>query len=696
MLTQKTAVTLALLLVCFPAAPQSQAQTPSSASAQPGSILTGKLLSTGAAPQGAAPTSDEQARTTQEITLGQLLARMDAAATLMGRGQVKDAIAAYLPILRAEPNFAALADQKSVLLTQTDTLQKQIFQQQRQISLQSASDTDTMATQKIALEGQLAAVQKLLDLQAPFAEAHANLAHLLVQTGAAAAGLAQYQDAVRLRPALKNTLRPAILHAHLAEADRLAALGKPEAAAEYQAAINLDPANASAHAGLGNLLLALGKPGKAVPELQEAVRRDPANADAALTLGLALYRAGQQEPARQQWRHLAGSRDPRTALEARGMLDRYLLTPQAPSAASAPMLNAPMLKAPMLSVQDLEVQRCREQVRNYPNEAYTHNNLALALYHAKQKSESLEEVQTALHLDPDSVAAHTNLGMLLSDNKNTDAALGEYKRALKLDSENGAVHNDLGVVYFNCQQWKLAEYEFRKALTSDHSDPYAHHNLANTLLQEGRLADSIRECGKTLEYDPKFFAACGTRGLVEDKLGQPSLGLADLKRTVHADADPAQALLNLENPLRQFAGHRLAASQFREILRSYPQTAGGEAALGRLLLADGQDDEAVAEFRIVIGLQPGDASSHFLLARALLRMGQVPDSIAEAQEALRLEPRSGDAMNTLGLALYQLGRKAEGRAEWLAAAKSDNRDAARNAAGLLGEFPENDEVEASK
>ena len=680
--TQKTTATLALLLL-LPSAPQSRAQTP--AQSPPRSVLTTKPLNAGAAPvpQDAAPTSDEQVRKTQEITLGDLLTRMDAAATLMGRGQTREAIAAYLPILHAEPNFSALADQKSVLLTQTDALQKQIFQQQRQISLQSASDTDAMATQKIALEGQLAAVQKLLDLQAPFAEAHANLAHLLVESGAAAAGLAQYEAAIRLRPALKNTLRPALLHAHLTEADRLAALGRPEAAAEYREAINLDPANASAHAGLGNLLLALGKPEEALPELQEAARRDPANAEAALTLGLALYRSGQQEPARRQWRRLAGSQDERTAAEAQGMLDRYRLTPAASG-------------APMLSVQDLEVQRCREQVRNYPNEASTHNNLALALYHAKQKAEAFQEVQTALHLDPDSLEAHTNLGMLLRDDKQGDGAVEEYKRALKIDSENGAIHNDLGVVYFDRQQWKLAEYEFRKALALDHSDPYAHHNLANTLLQEGRLAESIRECGKTLEYDPKFFAAYGTRGLIEDKEGEAASGLADLKLTVHSDPDPAQALLNLEDPLRQFAGHRLAALQFREILRGYPQTAEGEAALGRLLLADGQDEEAAAEFRIVLGLQSGDASSHFLLARALLRQGQVPEAIAEAREALRLEPRSGDAMNTLGLALYQSGQKPEGRAEWDAAAKSDDKDAARNAAGLLSEFPQDDQVEASK
>lgn len=633
-------------------------------------------LSGGAAPvpQPAAPTASEQVRTAQETSLAQLLVRMDAAATLMGRGQTKDAIAAYLPLLQSEPNFDALASQRSALQSQTEELQQQMFRVQRQDPALSTPQADALATQKIALEGQLAAARKLLALQSPFAEVHANLAHLLVQTGAASAGILQYQQAIRLRPALKAALRPAILHAHLAEADRLARLGRPEAAAEYGEALTLDPSNASAHFGLGSLLLALNKASDAVPQLQEAVRQDPSGTDTALTLGLALYRSGREEDARQQWRHLAEGRDPNAAAEAQGMLDRYLLRPAASTAL-------------LLNVLDLEVQHCREMVRNYPNESYTHNNLGLALYHAKQKAEALQEVQTALHLNPDSVEAHTNLGMLLNDDKHGDAALEEYQRALKLDSDNGGVHNDLGVVYFNRQQWKQAEYEFRKALQGDHSDPYAHHNLANTLLQEGQLAGSIQECGKTLQYDPTFYAACGTRGLVEDKLGQAALGLADLKLTVQSSDNPAQSLLNLEEPLRQFAGRHLAVRQFREILRSYPQTAGGEEALGRLLLADGQDKEAVAEFQIVNSLQADRAASHFLMARALLRLNRLDEAKAEARAALILEPQSGDARNILGLALYQAGQTKEGRAEWEAAEKSDNKDAARNAAGLLSEFP---------
>lgn len=625
-----------------------------------------------------APTSDEQVRKKQEQTLSGVTVRFDAAAALMRLGLTKEAIAAYSPLFQSEPNFEELTAEAADLKIRTEALQEQIFQVQRGDPSLSTPVADSMATQKTAMEGQRQAVDKLLQLEPAFAEAHANMAHLLMESGAVAGSLRHYADAVRLRPALAASLRPAIVHAHLAEADRLAQLGRPEAAEEYRDALKLDPHNASAHLGLGSLLLALGKAKDAVPELQNAVQLDPSLTDAALTLGLALYRGGHEEEARRQWRRLADNPDPRVSEEAHGMLDRYLLTP-------AP---AGSLPSGLLNVAALEVQHCREQVRNYPKEAFAHNNLALALFHAKQKEEALQEVQAALKIDPDSVDAHTNLGMILVDKEQGDAAVEEYKRALALDSDNGAVHNNLGVVYYNRQQWKQAEYEFRKALEGDLRDPYAHHNLASALLQEGHLAESIKECGKTLGYDPNYFPAYSTRGLVEDKLGRDVQGLADLRRVVQAAGDPAQALLDLADPLRQFAGPTLAARQFQDILRLYPPSAAGEEALGRLLLAGGQDTAAAGEFQRTVELDPSRATGHFLLARALLRLSRQAEAASEARAALKIEPKSAEALNTLGMALYQDGQTKEGRAQWQAVLSLDNKDAARNAAGLLQEFPE--------
>lgn len=662
--------------------------SPSLCSAQAPSPVAPSELSHGASPDLSqssrtdpaprpAPTADEQVRQGQQQKLIGVVAHFDAAAGLMRLGLTKEAIAAYLPLFQSEPNFADLTAQAVDLKMQTEALQKQIFEVQRQDPALSTPIADNLATKKIALEGQKQAIDKVLQLEPAFAEAHANLAHLLVASGAVSGSLRHYDDAVRLRPSLAATLKPAMLHAHLLEADRLAKLGEPDAVSEYRTALRLDPLNASAHFGLGSLLLALNKAKDAVPELQDAVRLDPNLADAALALGLALYRSGHGEDARQQWRQLAQSPDPRVSTEAHGLLDRYLLEPASGGAPHAPLLN----------VFEMEVQRCREQVRNYPNEAFAHDNLSLALFHAKHKDEALQEVQTALKLDPDSIEAHTNLGMLLGDKQQNDAAVEQFKQALRLDSENGAVHNNLGVVYFGRQQWKQAEYEFRKALEGDHKDAYAHYNLAATMLQEGRLAESIKECGKTLAYDPNFVAANGTRGLVEDKLGQTALGFADLKRAVEGAGDPAEALQNLADPLRQFAERRVAARQFQDLLRLYPETAGGEEALGRLLLAAGQDEAAAGEFRRAVQLDHSRVSSHFLLARALLRLDRPEDAAAQARGALKLEPQSAEALNTLGMALYQLGQTKEGRAQWQAVLALDNKDAARNAAGLLQEFP---------
>ncbi|MCY3928167.1 MAG: tetratricopeptide repeat protein [Acidobacteria bacterium] len=72
-----------------------------------------------------------------------------------------------------------------------------------------------------------------------------------------------------------------------------------EAAAEYERAARLMPANAHAHAGLGRLALAAGDPGGAVGHLSRARDLAPENRSFAVTLAQAHARAGEQKLARE-------------------------------------------------------------------------------------------------------------------------------------------------------------------------------------------------------------------------------------------------------------------------------------------------------------------------------------------------------------------------------------------------------------
>jgi superkiller protein 3 len=628
-----------------------------------------------------APSPEELAENVQALAVHALQTRLASASALDAQARGNDAAAEYRAALAMQPNFVALAAQSGSLNARRDALQEQIFKAQKAHDFETV---DSLATTLVSLDRLLTRVRQLLDLQPAFADAHANLARLLVQEGAPSEGLAQYAQAIQLRPALAGTLRAGVARAHLAEADRRARLSDPGAAAEYQEAARLAPESGQAQFGLGSALLAKGRAAEAQAALTEAIRLRPNDAQAALMLGMALYQGGRREEAHAQWRRYAQGRDAAAADQARAMMARY------------PVAATP---APGEPAESAEIRRYREQVRDYPYEAYAHNNLGLALYHQKRRDEALTEVQEALRLDPKSLEARNNLGMMLRDGGQDDQAELQYKRALKLDSDNAAVHNNLGIVYFNRQQWKAAEGEFRKALEVEHADSYAHHNLANALFQQGRLAEAARECGKALRYDPAFGPAYAVRGLIEDRQGRADAGAADLLRAASLAPDKVQAALDLAEELRQVPDHALAADQYARLLRDLPDSAGARDALGGLLLSAERPAEAAAQFRAALRVGAGraassdsdgwrPAASRLHLAVALLRLDRNGEAAGEAREAVRLDPRLAPAFNALGTALYRVGRRREARQQWQAALTLCDPEAAHNAAGLLREFPE--------
>jgi len=126
------------------------------------------------------------------------------------------------------------------------------------------------------------------------AASHAALERLrgddLNLSGSNIAAIAQYKEALRLRPdnaAARNSLGSA-----------LDAKGQHDAAiAEFKEAIRLKPDNAAAHYNLGFALNADGQRDAAIAEYKEALRPEPDFAAAQNNLGSALDDKGQQDAA---------------------------------------------------------------------------------------------------------------------------------------------------------------------------------------------------------------------------------------------------------------------------------------------------------------------------------------------------------------------------------------------------------------
>ncbi len=603
-----------------------------------------------------------------------------AADALAASGRWKEATDEYQKALGLEPDFAALQSEADALSAQSVTLQDQVFDAQKRHDDQAA---DAAQAAKGDADRRLRADQDTLALRDAFGKAHANEGVALDRLDRESEALAQFDAALRLAPALAARVGPLQAGAHQRRGEAEAVRGLSEAVPDYREAIRLVPSLAPAHRGLGQALLAQGRPEEAAGELREAARLAPADARTRLLLGTALIQTGQAVAARAEWESAGRGRDAAVRESALRLLDQY--PPDAPTALVA--ASAAPAAHPKPS-EGADVTQARERVRFSPDDPMARNDLGLALHRAGQDAPALAELRRAVRLDPDSDLAHTNLGLVLSGAGQTEAALKEYREALKAGPEDWVAHLNLGALLADGGRWREAEVEFRAAVRFAKDDPGTHLNLGSALAAEGRLPEAAHEFARAAQLGPRLAAAHANLGFVWDRMGRSGESVAEYRRAVELVPDRAQAFLDMARALRDLPNRAQSVASYRAVMGLFPDHAAAHAGLAELLLAAGNSEGAGAEFQAALWRQPDLEAACAGLGRVRLGQGRLDDALRACRQAVALDGADAHARTVLGLALYQSGDKAGGRRQWQQVAASGDAPAAKNAAGLLQEFPE--------
>jgi superkiller protein 3 len=196
----------------------------------------------------------------------------------------------------------------------------------------------------------IAHLQKALEFQPDYAEAHDNLGSALFLKGRVDEAIAQFQKALEIKPDSAepyNNLGLALLQKGRVD----------EAIAQFQKALEIQPDSAEAY---NNLCTAFGRKGqldKAITYSQKALEIQPDYAEAHNNLGSALFLEGRVDEAIAQFQ------------------------------------------------KTLEIQ---------PDSAEPHNNLGNALRQKGRISEAIPHYQKALEIQPQSVPVQNNLAWVLA------------------------------------------------------------------------------------------------------------------------------------------------------------------------------------------------------------------------------------------------------------------------------------------
>lgn len=127
-------------------------------------------------------------------------------------------------------------------------------------------------------------------------------------------------------------------------------------------------------------------------------------------------------------------------------------------------------------------------VRQAPDYAVAHNNLAMALAQTGLFEQALVHAQKAVSLHPIFAEAYNNMGNIISSMGKTDEAIRLYQKALQLSPGYAEAHNNLGIAYYATNRLQKSIFHFRQALREN---PYYTDAQNNLKIAESALSKRI-------------------------------------------------------------------------------------------------------------------------------------------------------------------------------------------------------------
>jgi tetratricopeptide (TPR) repeat protein len=251
-----------------------------------------------------------------------------------------------------------------------------------------------------------------------------------------------------------------------------------------------------------------------------------------------------------------------------------------------------------------------ETLRQNPDAAVAHANLAKALAERGDLDDALSHFSAAASLDPRNWTWHYDYGSVLMVRGYRDRAVVEFTEAIRLDPENVVSRNKLAQVL---TERAIAEYQTAVRLSP--LDPRAYIRWSSALNELDRPAEAADRANAALKIDPNSSAA-------HYELGYALLRLGDADR---------------------------AAAQYLEAIRLNPSDARAHNNLADLLNHQHKPAEAAKHAQAAIRINPDLAEAHFNLGNAYAEQSMRPEAAREYREAIRLKPNFEQAQANLRL-----------------------------------------------
>jgi tetratricopeptide (TPR) repeat protein len=215
-----------------------------------------------------------------------------------------------------------------------------------------------------------------------------------------------------------------------------------------------------------------------------------------------------------------------------------------------------------------------------------------------------------------------------------------------------------------CRNYADSETLWRATLRSAPNASIAHNNLAQALLDKGKLDEAMRLSAEVLAVNPKDAVAQNNLGFALLEKGRVEEAISHLQAAIAAQPNAPDAYYNLGRALLKKEQFETAIANFQMAVRLRPDFPNAWCNLGFASLQAGRLPEAVAHYERALALAPDYPLAHNDLGGILLRLGQTNRAMTHFQRAAELAPDFVEAHYNLGGLLLAAGRLDEALSQY--------------------------------
>jgi serine/threonine protein kinase/predicted Zn-dependent protease len=299
----------------------------------------------------------------------------------------------------------------------------------------------------------------------------------------------------------------------------------------------------------------------------------------------------------------------------------------------------------------------RKVQRQHPGHFWLNFELGLALGQTAAAAEGVAFCRAALAVKPDSPVVWLNLASAIGAQGNHKGREEGHALTRKVTTEwpdYAVAYHQLGNSLIGQGRLAEAEVAFRRALELPNTRRYlTWYCLGKCLQKKGELrdaAEAFRESIRQNSNDPRAYKYLGD---VLVASGKPAEASANLRRAIELDPDrlTSECVLSLNKIPDAWQNWQKIEAESRQAIQTDPNDERAHYILGLALYERSQLPEAIAALNKAISLEDS-YHGNFLLGQILRRMQDRPEALVVLRRAVDLQPYNRNPQRELAGVLF--------------------------------------------